>query len=295
MNNTINTEISELEQKALAGDAKAQYKLGRVLALSVARKQRDNTFEAADNKTIDLAIEWIEKAANQGYVEAQATLGFAIFESDSIGMENTTFSQKQPLCQFTIDLYGKKFFEYRLLLRINMGRIARQKLKERVFDNLVKAAKKNDVMAQYFLGRLYHDKGTEDALNYENAVVWFQKSAENDCIYAKLYLSSMYANGIGVRKDYAQATKHMEIFSHEMDVNTDGYTFNLIGYNLSTDFLVDMAQVQYAAQENPSEVSKTEVPAWKLLDTLANLKCLDAATQRIQCYLEGRYVNGVGA
>ena len=65
MNEKNTTEISKLQQQANAGDAQKQLELALCYA---------NGTDV--EKNVEIALDWHTKAAEQGHVEAQFTLGF---------------------------------------------------------------------------------------------------------------------------------------------------------------------------------------------------------------------------
>ena len=61
-------------------------------------------------------------------------------------------------------------------------------------------------MAQFNLALMYYD-GTGFNKNYEKAVKWFEKAAEQGDNKAQYYLGSIYYEGKGVSKNVTEATK----------------------------------------------------------------------------------------
>lgn len=76
MTDQNNTEISELLQKANAGDAQAQFELA--LRYAEGTDVEQNT---------ELALDWHKRAAEKGHVEAQFTQGFLYLYSTSLVKE----------------------------------------------------------------------------------------------------------------------------------------------------------------------------------------------------------------
>ena len=70
----------------------------------------------------------------------------------------------------------------------------------------------------YFLGQYYATEGSPQ-YNRENAMLWYQKSADAGHVEAMLWLGKVYMNGIDVEQDEIQAIqwyqKAAEIGSHE--------------------------------------------------------------------------------
>ena len=64
--------------------------------------------------------------------------------------------------------------------------------------------KRGDAVAQFLLGNQYaNGKGVPQ--DYSEAMIWFQRAAEQGHPVAKLYLGVMYAEGRGVPQDYVRA------------------------------------------------------------------------------------------
>jgi TPR repeat protein len=65
---------------------------------------------------------------------------------------------------------------------------------------IYRTAEKGDVQAQNHLGYIYRDRQ-----NYQEAVYWFKKAAEQGNTIAQFNLGVMYDKGQGVRQDYQKA------------------------------------------------------------------------------------------
>jgi TPR repeat protein len=74
------------------------------------------------------------------------------------------------------------------------------------FGNCQQAAKKNNEMAQYFLGQMYR-KGEGVDKSLIKAERWYRKSAEQGNALAQYNLGWMYDMGIGVQKNVAETLK----------------------------------------------------------------------------------------
>jgi uncharacterized protein len=86
-------------------------------------------------------------------------------------------------------------------------------------QSLTKAAEKNNVNAQYFLGRAYYNglfAGTHDT---EKAVHWLTKAAENGSTKAQSYLGGLYYKGIDGKPDYKKAYKWLSLAVKENDID----------------------------------------------------------------------------
>ncbi len=69
-----------------------------------------------------------------------------------------------------------------------------------------KAAEQGDLLAQYSLGDMY-ENGNGVEQDYEEALEWFRKAAEQGLSLAQYSLGLMYENGNGVEQDYEEAEK----------------------------------------------------------------------------------------
>ncbi len=69
-----------------------------------------------------------------------------------------------------------------------------------------KAAEQDHVTAQFFLGSM-SDKGKGTPRNYAQAVCWYRKAAEQGDVAAQHHLGLMYAYGRGVPKDVIEGYK----------------------------------------------------------------------------------------
>lgn len=69
---------------------------------------------------------------------------------------------------------------------------------------LKEAALKGDAVAQFDLGKCFHE-GVDVQVNHEEALKWYTQSAEQGYFKAQHNLSLMYYNGVGVKKDHTKA------------------------------------------------------------------------------------------
>jgi hypothetical protein len=141
------------------GNAAAQYNLGYMYDNGHGVPRDDGQ-----------AISWYKKAADQGYVGAQARLGQA--------------AQAQPMQEcdqyHKNDQYAKAFACYKPL------------------------AEQGNAEAQHNLGWMYeHGHGVPQ--DYQQALSWYRKAAEHGNAPAQNYLGYIYDNGQGVPQDYSQA------------------------------------------------------------------------------------------
>ncbi len=69
-------------------------------------------------------------------------------------------------------------------------------------EALKEKAQKGDAPAQFYLGNYY-----KRATNYNAAVEWYQKSAQQGCAKAQIELGICYQDGDGVSQNYELAAK----------------------------------------------------------------------------------------
>ena len=158
----------ELAKKAEAGDAKAQYDLGRYYE-SYARENRliSNETKQIMKFMLQRAAFWYAKAAEQGNMGAQYNLGrYYEWEYEKDGTKD----------------YEKAIKWY------------------------TKAEEQGDERSQARLGFCYFwGHGVKQDL--KEAVKWYTKSAEQGDVKAQCYLANCYVNGLGVPKNKKEAIK----------------------------------------------------------------------------------------
>lgn len=143
------------------------------------------------------AVEWFHKAAEQGNVSAQYTLGEMYQNGEGVSRD-----------------YSKAFAWF--LRAAEQGHVQAYKQLSRMYhdgqgveqDNtqalkwLLKAPEQGDAYYQYYVGRMY--KSIQDNAQ---AFKWFSKAAEQNNSDAQYELGEMYRNGEGVVQDNAKAVQ----------------------------------------------------------------------------------------
>lgn len=71
----------------------------------------------------------------------------------------------------------------------------------------IESANNGDAMSQYSIGSFYY-MGTVIPQDYEKAIEWFSKAAEQNNDYALYFLGECYKNGTGVAQDLAKAKEY---------------------------------------------------------------------------------------
>ncbi len=167
--------LDNLQKAATQNNVDAQYLLGAMY---------DNGRGVIKNKRT--AVEWYQKAADQGHTKAQDTLS-SIHEKIANEQKKITLE-----ILFNLGVVAYKASDYAVAL-----------------DNFQKAAEQGhgkakkcleDADFQYELGRMYTN-GQGIAKNKSVAVEWFQRAADQGHIKGQDKLGYMYANGQGVTKN----------------------------------------------------------------------------------------------
>jgi TPR repeat protein/signal transduction histidine kinase len=219
--------ISELEQKANAGDAQAQFDLAALYT------------EGSDDleKSGELALMWFTKSVEQGHSMGQLILGISYLD----GVERKLF----------LDM--KRLYKNKHLLRLGLFFLSSHAAIDEINDAISaftcfkKAAEHNCKEAQYALARCFQDgigtdpnevlafewyrQAAEHGLgvaqakladcyfegkfvekNEETAVEWLKKSADQCFAESQFYLAICYLEGKGVGQSYYDAVEWLEKF-----------------------------------------------------------------------------------
>ena len=153
----------------------------------------------------DKAFEYMEKAANLGYAEAQNALGgmyangTGVAQDDKKAAEWLTKAAEQ----------GNAYAQFNLAMMYYRGRGVELN-KEKAMELLKKAADQDIVDAQENLGIIY---GMD--MDYENAVYWLTKAAENGAVKSQLALGQTYMYGVGVEQSNEQAEKWLTMAAEQ--------------------------------------------------------------------------------
>lgn len=83
-------------------------------------------------------------------------------------------------------------------------------------DEMTRLAQSGNANFQYSLGRCY-DKGLKVKQDYEQALYWYQKAAEQGHDKAANNLGCMYLDGRGVEQDYEKAAWWLELSAQKND------------------------------------------------------------------------------
>jgi TPR repeat protein len=183
-----NTEAVKWYRKAAElGYAKAQFSLGIMYANGKGVEQQSGTE----------AVKWYRNAAEQGHSGAQCNLGF-MYENGKGVMKDTDIA---------IDLYKKAAQQGSTVGKKNFQILGRKLLlaalySEDEFTVFYKYRNETffDSGNQVKLGYMYSTgKGVKQ--DYEEAVKWYRKAAEQGNDYGQNNLAWMYEHGTGVERD----------------------------------------------------------------------------------------------
>ena len=184
---SITQKIQYLKKAAELGDASAQHKLA--------------LYYFNDIKNYQLAFEYFEKAANQGYIETLNILGEYYYTGNTIPQDYQkafTYFEKSAKS-------GNAFAQNKLGDCYYYGYgIDKNYQKAIIFYQ--KAAKQGNTDAQYILGYMYHT-GTTVKKDYQKAITFYEKSAKQGNIWAQYKLGNCYYCGDGTSRNIQEAIK----------------------------------------------------------------------------------------
>jgi TPR repeat protein len=189
-----NVNLQATIAAANKGDAKAQYQLGRDLLKGI-----------GVNKDYAKAAQYFRLAADQGYADAEVTLGslYGRGQGVPINLTNAVLwyrkaaEQGDALAQYVV---GNFYYTGRGVTND--------------FDEAIawwqKAGAQNQMDAETALGQLYLIPAAPYGTRYLNpaaALPWLRKAADQGSARALNNLGVAYENGLGVKRDFAQAAK----------------------------------------------------------------------------------------
>lgn len=150
-------------------------------------------------KDYSKAFYWLEKAANNGSLEAQYSLGVMYGDGEGVNQDykkaiewfEKAALKDYPLAQYNLGvMYGK-------------GEGVKKDLKKAI-EWHKKAAINGNNESQFIMGVIYYN-GDIEKQDYKKAFELFEKSALNGHVGSELYLGMMYENGKGIKYDISQA------------------------------------------------------------------------------------------
>ena len=198
-------DINALKKSAEQGDAKAQYNLGVCY-------YNGNGVE----KDYQEAVKWWRKAAEQGDAKAQYNLGVCYSNGDGVEKDyqeavkwyRKAAEQGIAVAQFNLGLcydYGNgiprnkiEAYIWYVLSSKNRNDYVNKNIKRLESE----FGKEQFSEVQFRLGAYFYSKK-----DYQEAVKWYRKAAEQGDAEAQFYLGLCYSNGDGVAKDLKEAAK----------------------------------------------------------------------------------------
>ena len=190
--NHIGIESSEVYEKALDGDAKAQFEVASSYA----------SLKRPDYTTVIL---WLKRSANQDYMEAQFALG-KIYQFGKPGVP-PDFLQAEYWYEKAAQKGDKQALQYLDFLRNRPAyKVESQPTIEEKWDMqwIAKTASYGDVQSQFELAKLYAE-GKKMQMDYTQAAKWYEQAALQGHIEAMCALGTLYADGKGVPSDAQKA------------------------------------------------------------------------------------------
>lgn len=174
-------EGERIMREAQKGNAESQFLVGA-------------NYYIVDND-IKNAVEWLEKASSQGYIDAENLLIKIYVEN----INNSNLSDPEEY----IEKKAKKgnVFAQRYFGMINKAR----KLYSDAIYWLEKAAEKDDNVSMYLLGEYYCYEEIQSNSTLEKATEWFKKSAEKGMPESQYLLGECYLLGEGVEQSDEKA------------------------------------------------------------------------------------------
>ena len=223
--------IYDFEQRAVQGDPVAQF------CLAFMYKHGKGIVP-----NIEKAIEWYTKAAEQGYAPAQNDLGVmheligarALLSGEEQGIEilatalrwfHDAANQGNPVAQFNASSMCKIGVVLSSIISPSTYAANTIELPRLIVEWNEKAAAQNYPPAQYELAEIYRTGSWGVVKDPELALVLFTKAASSNpnstFPYKKGYapaqhnLATMYANGIGVERNFKEALKWFQMAAEQ--------------------------------------------------------------------------------
>ena len=154
------------------------------------------------DKNMPLAMKWLTKAADAGYVKAQAALGGNYYQGMEGLDQNYALSEKYLLMAAQKD--NSEAQAALSLLYIEMEEFEKAMLWAR------KAIQTEQPMAYLALGRIY-DEGLGVETDHKEGLKWFEKAADKGDADAQNIVGNIYMNADYVEHDEKKAFKYYQM------------------------------------------------------------------------------------
>lgn len=154
------------------------------------------------DKNMSLAIKWMTKAADAGYIKAQTSLGATYFHGMEGLEQNYALSEKYLMLAAKKDNTDAQAF-------ISFLYIVMEDYEKALFWAR-KAAQMEHPQACFALGKIY-DEGLGVEVDHKEGLKWFEKAAKNGDADAQNIVGNYYNNGEFVARDYEKAFKYYQM------------------------------------------------------------------------------------
>jgi TPR repeat protein len=147
------------------------------------------------------AVKWYQKAADQGDARGQCWLGCSYYDGNGVKQD---FDKAIELCQKSAN-QGDASGQCWLGSFYCDGLSVKQDCSKAI-ELFQKAANQGDAYGQSLFGNCYYC-GHSIKQDYKKAIEWFQEAASQDSASGELYLGICYYYGRGVEQDYSKAVE----------------------------------------------------------------------------------------
>ena len=154
------------------------------------------------DKNMSLAIKWMTKAADAGYIKAQTSLGATYFHGMEGLEQNYALSEKYLMLAAKKDNTDAQAF-------ISFLYIVMEDYEKALFWAR-KAAQMEHPQACFALGKIY-DEGLGVEVDHKEGLKWFEKAAKNGDADAQNTVGNIYLNADYVKNDPKKAFKYYQM------------------------------------------------------------------------------------
>jgi TPR repeat protein/serine/threonine protein phosphatase PrpC len=175
----------------------------------------DRSTGAMEEKNLIFANESIKKPTIMGRIKKYLTIAGLILLCTGTANAQSRMEQGDTLVaqgnyeaaaqMYSLCMESDKQCLYKLF-RLIFDEKIKPDYGSQLYDLIKPLALDGDAVAEYWLGYLYR-AGIGITQNYEEAVKWYRKSAEQGDAGAQNNLGVIYAKGLGVTQDYTEAVK----------------------------------------------------------------------------------------
>lgn len=307
--------LQELLPHANKGNAEAQYLLGKMYsrvdgfnemneAIKWYRKAAENGYDQAQAtlgmayqfglsvpKDINTAIEWYSMSANQGNADAQAQLGGVYLAGEDVPKDNAEAAKWYNKAAVQGDATSQLILA--IMYKEGKGVPVNSKMAVEWFR---KAAEQGLAQAQYKLGYIYEiefrymrTSGVDQ--DYTQAVRWYRKAADQGDAKAQEALGSLYYRGKGVPTDFIQSYAWHLLAAAQGNKSASGYR-TLIENKLTPEQVVEgqkMARQFSSGRQKASQPAVTPLPQLKA-NTFQNIAGLQRQLEKIESLIAKKTV-----